>query len=256
MRISTALSRLVRYLRGLGIFHGTRVFARVHFPGAVRSVKIPGYEAPVILRRSASDALVLEQIFVQQDYSCPFYTRSPKVIVDAGANVGYSSVYFAKRYPEARVLAIEPDSDNFELLRSNIATYPNIEAVQAALWPRSTNVGISNPHDDHWAFQVHERSEQPGKSVPVLTMLDVLEWAGGCIGLLKLDIEGAEKDLFQEGNLEWLKSVNSMVIETHDWLRSGCSMALYQAIAAWNYDQFLSGEHLFIVRHGVDEKSG
>jgi FkbM family methyltransferase len=251
----TVLSRLVRYLRGLGIFHGMRVFARVHFPGAIRSVKIPGYDASVILRRSTSDPLVFEQIFVQEDYFCPFYTRYPHTIVDAGANVGYSSIYFATRYPAARVLAIEPNSDNFEILLSNVAPYSNIYAVQAALWPRSAKVVISNPDGAQWAFRIDEQREETGKSVPVITMSDVLGWAGDSIGLLKLDIEGAERELFMDENVDWLRKVDSMVIETHDWLRSGCSMVLYQAIATWNYDQFLSGEHLFIVRHEIDVTS-
>jgi FkbM family methyltransferase len=58
----------------------------------------------------------------------------PPVIIDAGANVGLCAVFYANRFPDARIIAIEPEPSNYEMLKKNTAPYPNITTVHAALW--------------------------------------------------------------------------------------------------------------------------
>jgi FkbM family methyltransferase len=78
------------------------------------------------------------------------------VIIDAGANIGLTSVVYANRYPEARVIAIEPEVSNFQLLKENAASYPNIELVHGALWKENTKLRILDPGSGSWAFRTQE----------------------------------------------------------------------------------------------------
>lgn len=63
--------------------------------------------------------------------------QSPRVIVDAGANIGLTAVYFANQFPAARILALEPESSNYALLCKNTAAYP-----QAALWSSTATLDL------------------------------------------------------------------------------------------------------------------
>mgnify|MGYP000361339186 CR=1 FL=1 len=53
--------------------------------------------------------------------------------------------------------------------------------------------------------------------------------------LLKIDIEGAEKELFSENTDYWLGKVNMIIIELHDWMRKDCSKNFYSAIKKYKY---------------------
>src|SRR5271166_1471460 len=88
----------------------------------------PGIRTPVHLRLKTSDESTYAQTLLwgQYAFDLPF---SPKVIVDAGANIGMASIYFAHKYPEAKIIAIEAEGSNFDMLTRNIRPYPAIIPV-------------------------------------------------------------------------------------------------------------------------------
>jgi hypothetical protein len=69
------------------------------------------------------------------------------------------------------------------------------------------------------------------------------------IDLLKLDIEGAEHDLFQDGAQDWLTSVHAIAIETHDAFRTGSRAAVLRACVDFSAT-FVGNETLFLQRQG------
>src|SRR5256885_16984483 len=85
---------------------------RAHIGGAPQvQVKVKNANHPLFMRLGTSDREVLGQIFIEEEYR-PLVLSSPQAIIDLGANVGYSSAYFLSQYPNATVLAVEPDPDN------------------------------------------------------------------------------------------------------------------------------------------------
>src|SRR4051812_12644684 len=70
-------------------------------------------------RHGTSDLMVFDQIFVERQYSCLDHLHDPKLIIDCGANVGYSSAYFLSRFPKCALIAVEPDPGNFSMLAIN-----------------------------------------------------------------------------------------------------------------------------------------
>lgn len=156
---------------------------------------------PVVLRGATSDIRCFEKIFVQHGYSPPreLGPFEPRVIIDAGANVGLATVYFASRWPDAKILAIEPEDGNFRLLERNCANFPNVIAVKGALWASSGDLSLTQRGDQPWGYAVTDRlPPQAATTVKAFSVPDLMAMAGADhVDFLKLDIEGAEKELFR-----------------------------------------------------------
>ena len=133
------------------------------------AVHAPGFRHPFFLRAGTSDLTVLQQIIVNGEADFDL-TRQPEFIVDAGANIGLTSVAFAHRYPSARIVALEVDENNYALLRLNVRHYPNITPVRAALWSHAEFVRIRNPAAEAWAFQVERASADDPGAIPTTTV--------------------------------------------------------------------------------------
>ena len=78
-------------------------------------IRLQGFKDFFYARFGTSDRAVFNQIFIEQEYACLNHVKDPKLIMDCGANVGYSSLWFLNRYPGAHMIAIEPDAGNFKL---------------------------------------------------------------------------------------------------------------------------------------------
>ena len=107
---------------------------------------------------------VLKQIIISDEYGflqdlSDFF---PRTILDAGANIGMATVLFALRYPNATIVAVEPNHANFEVLKSNTQRFGNVKIEKHGLWSKSASLSISKVDDStrkgHWAFEVKESS--------------------------------------------------------------------------------------------------
>jgi FkbM family methyltransferase len=164
----------------------------------------------VLQRRE--DLTVLEEVFLDEDYDMAI--PPPAVVFDLGANIGAASVYFALRWPNARILSVEPSPEMHLKLRENTAIYKNIRCVSYA----------AGAVDGVLPFTVSASSVGGGfyrneagaaiLEVPVRSLKSLMkEFGFSRINLLKFDIEGAEGLLFQDPVV--LKSVDAFVGEIH-----------------------------------------
>ena len=201
----------------------------------------------ILFREGTTDFACFEQIFLEKQYHSPLKIE-PLTIVDAGANIGISVCYFAAKYPKAEIWAVEPDASNFELLKKNCIRLPQAHLISAALWPTKEPIYVSDTNAAKWEFEVtNVASVDSGKALNSVTIPEILaQTPSGRINLLKLDIEGAERELFQENTEAWLSKVDVMVIELHDRFKHGCSKAFYSAICKRDFHQEQVGENIFI----------
>lgn len=134
------------YARCFGIVRGLTALGMVRcWPGSRRQVvdvPVPGSDRRLEVRLGTSDIDVFVHVFRSSEYAWEF-AESPGVIVDAGAYTGLSTAYFAMRYPAAKIIAIEPDEANFQLLLCNTAAFANVQAVRAALWVEHGSVALA-----------------------------------------------------------------------------------------------------------------
>lgn len=192
---------------------------------------LPDYAHPLYLRGDQTDYKVFEDVFVKETYR---YDKElqPELIVDAGANVGYASVYFANRFPNSKIIAIEPEEKNFSLLKRNAKLYPLIEPVQSAISNVTRPFRIANTGAGAWAYRIEElEPDSKTTNSPYTVTLNQLLSASeeATITFIKIDIEGAERQLFAS-NTEWLDRVAIVMIELHDRIVPGCSDAVWNAI--------------------------
>ena len=193
------------------------------------AVAVPGILHPVRLRFRTTDVPLCREILLnaQYDWKIPI---SPRVIVDAGANIGLVSVFYANKYPDAKIIAIEPEQSNFEILLKNTTPYPNVIPVHAALWSENEALSLFDPGKGQTTFQIRQRGRAPipgiYKPVPGITLTKLMEdFSVDYIDLLKVDIEGSEKEVFDHAS-PWISRVGIIAIELHDWLRSGCRLSV------------------------------
>jgi FkbM family methyltransferase len=229
--------------------------------------EIPSTGYMVRLRTKGSDLAVFEQVFLQREYLFSQLPGDARVIVDLGANIGLASLFFAAQYPRARVFALEPDPENFAVLSANIAgAQERITAVRGAIWAQDCDLSIKRYDSDgaplgDWGVQVgatEGEDSEPGRnpacdgdaarvrgwSMPQLIRAFNIEK----IDILKIDIEGAEKELFEAQDLTWLDRVSMIVIETHERFRQGCNAAVLRALEHGFVLRALSGENAIFVR--------
>lgn len=198
----------------------------------------------VHFRYKSSDIYVFSQIFVLDEYSEIPDLKNVKLIIDCGANVGYSSAYFLSRFPRAEVIAIEPDKSNYDVLKKNVEPYgKRVSALRSAIWSRSAGLVISEPQfgeAKEWATTVREArpDETPDiSSVDIGTLLN--ESGHESIDILKIDIEGAESEVFRYNYQNWLEKVRVIVIELHG---KKCREIFETALSPYKFRFTKSGE--------------
>ena len=201
------------------------------------SIHLNGYHFNV--RPYTSDLVVAYASFCNKEFA-GIYCESPRWIIDAGANIGASSVFFAAKYPDATIIAIEPEESNYLLLEMNVRQYPNVIPVKAALWKTQERISILETLSGKWGYTVVKESledvrstKQMVKCVTVKSLMD--EYAIDNIDLLKMDIEGSEKAVL-ENSSEWINSVSILTVELHDRICVGCEKAFQ--LATRNYKRF------------------
>jgi FkbM family methyltransferase len=211
-----------------------------------------GIKSPVLLRVPSSDVRVFEQIFIRNEYKFDV-NWEPKFIIDAGANIGLASVYFANQFPNARIVAIEPEEENFEILVKNVAPYPNVQPIFGALWSEGAMVEVVDHGLGNWGFMIEtpsddrKSSESNNQSVQGITIDTILERYGIAeISILKVDIEGAELEVFQKSS-SWIDKVDSLIIELHEHMKPGCNRSFYSATSSFDLE-WSQGEFVYLTR--------
>jgi FkbM family methyltransferase len=199
-----------------------------------------GQRTAILHRRSFSDYSVIRQCFEDRQYDLPrrahcvmidnLYQqilasgRQP-LIVDCGANIGASVLWFASRYPRAHVLAIEPAPDNFELLRHNCA-HLDADLRLAGIASEDGFAALIDPGEGTLAYRTIPAGPESGlPTFSLPTLLQQKSPATYTAFLLKLDIEGAEKPLF-DGDCSTIALFPIIIMEPHDWFLPGQATSL------------------------------
>jgi FkbM family methyltransferase len=194
-------------------------------------LRIPGIKHPVHLRFGTSDAWVLKEVLLDGEYDF-LPPVSPVVIVDAGANIGLTAIFFANKFPNAIIYALEPEESNFEMLKTNTSKYSQIRPFKTALWNQTKPISLVNPDCGHWGFTTTDGGSAGHEHLKLTdaVTLDNFMYKMNLekIDIFKIDIEGAEKEVFESSG-KWIGKVRIVMAELHDSHRPGCSRAFYEA---------------------------
>jgi FkbM family methyltransferase len=211
--------------------------------------------------KSLGDVRVVDQIFQHQEYGLEetgphskalknYYDsvlasgRKP-LILDAGANIGASSLYFSCTYPESVIVAVEPERNNCALLKRNAQGKP-IHVIEAAIGAEPGTIYLQDPGLSDWGFRTADSGDY---SVPLVSPHGILgEYGEDRYSplLFKIDIEGFEEQLFSS-NLQWVDKFPMIAIELHDWMLPGrgSSRSFLRAMGSRDFDFLHAGENVF-----------
>ena len=225
-------------------------------------IQFPGHGPRLFHHRGTqADLGVIQQIFAAEDYSIERFKRGPEIrttyeniltlglkplIIDAGANIGASAVYFGVMFPGAHIVGLEPDKCNFELLLKN-STGLDVDARCAAIASSSNPLYLIDPGEGEWGYRTVKKGA--GIRVPAVPATGLVE-EKVALGyqplIMKIDIEGGEDDLFS-CDIGWIDLFPLIIIELHDWLlpRAGSSRNFLRCIAERDRDFVYYGENIF-----------
>ena len=200
--------------------------------------QLPQMVNPVAIRIDTSDMNVFHDIFIWDEYGFLKPVAERTTVLDIGVNVGYSSTYFAGIYPKCEVVVVELMHSNYKQLSRNTAFLGNrIRTVEAAVWSHNNGVSIADDtfrDGDAWSHHASEASD--GKSlVPSITMLNLMhKHSMPRVNICKIDIEGAEYELFADGNRGWTNHCDVILLEIH------ADLATFDIVDAMHNDGFHS----------------
>jgi FkbM family methyltransferase len=193
-------------------------------------IKVEYKNNPIFLRISSSDLAVFNQVIVKEEYKVlaslaldTLGTTNVNIIVDLGGNIGLTSVFFANRFPTAQIISVEPDAHNFEYLTKNCAPYQNIRALNAAVWSSEKQLTIDSNFRDgaEWSRSVMNNSQggATDQQIDAITVKKIMkQFDTDKIDILKIDIEGAEAELFLNDPAfpDIMKKTKILAVEVHE----------------------------------------
>lgn len=205
-----------------------------------------------IRKRPSSDMDVFSQIYryleykpVVETFQKHFPTEKKLNIIDAGSNIGLTSVYFSKFFPDSNFVSIEPDTSNFETMSFNLLQngIQAVDRVKGGIWSVNSFLKIISDFRDKndWSFRVEESSvETDLKAFSINYLMEKNNFQ--YIDILKMDIEGSEKEVLTsiKADVSYLSKTKCVAIEIHDEFK--CREAIYEVLKKYNFEFFNSGE--------------
>ena len=245
--VSAVLGRLLRLLSSLWVkisadYHESKTFfaelrAAGHNIKKIRDTNLVTVYGDIdlgsycfLVRRRTSDIHVAKLVLMEKECRplidlifrhC--HRESIEYVVDAGANVGYTTIFFKKIFPSAACFAVEPATGNYKVLLENIRlnNFKDVFPVQAAFWtsPRRLVTIRSFRDGREWAISVAEASNESVNTVEGITISKLMEhYSVPRIDVLKMDIEGTEALIFSADAHpeQFLSRVKFLALEIHE----------------------------------------
>lgn len=161
-----------------------------------------------------------KEIFGENCYYLESDVEAP-IIVDAGAHIGMSVMYFKLLFPKARIMAFEPVPANLALLKKNVEEnqLENVEIYQAVVAPKSGVLRIHEPiGEGAWKsgagiIPKGWKGIQENREIKV-EAVGIKEILSEKIDIFKMDIEGMEYEVIRNAGPQ-MRNVKNWLIEVH-----------------------------------------
>jgi FkbM family methyltransferase len=182
---------------------------------------------------AASMLFNYHEIFEQGVYDFKTLKSNP-LIIDAGANIGLSTIRFKTLYPDARIIAIEADHEVIQHLKTNIDSFKlgNVEAIEAAVWSSSCTM-----YFDATGADSGHVSNEPGTPIKAILLSELIKEE---VEMIKMDIEGAELEVIKEVKHK-LHLVKNLFIQFHSFIGESQKLSeILQILESSNFRYYIS----------------
>lgn len=206
-------------------------------------VNLPQLQHPFHLRPGTSDAGGIVQNVVREEWGTFLPSGPVRLIIDGGANCGDTTAWYLSRFPEATVVALEPDPENFTMLRKNCEPYgTRAILLNAALWSDEAKLEVQSAARAD-GIQVRVGGDGAPAQCEGISMPRLLQMVNAeCVDILKLDIEGAELQLFSQRPETWLPALRCVAVELHG---AAATEAVYSAMRSGFESRTFRNVHIF-----------
>jgi FkbM family methyltransferase len=241
-----SLSHFLKLRFRLGTLEAIKLYPQLHVARA-KSLQLPGLRHAVHLGAYPEGAALAEEILINKIYRIPFKMQVNRII-DCGANIGFTSIFYANTYPEAHIVAVEPEKRNFDLLKKNTAPYNNIVCLNKGIWNERTYLKIAREFDAYINVMVtptNDPAEAICEAVTIQNILDDQEWDQADV--VKMDVQGAEKAIFSS-NHQWMEKTKLLILELHEKHVSHSSQPAIKALLSYGFRFFIYHNLLFCLR--------
>lgn len=165
---------------------------------------------PIFLRSGTEDIGTVVNNVIREEYGHFSLAKEPEWMIDAGAYIGDTAVYFLSRFPNLKLIALEPNPKSYEIAKLNLAPY----GERCILLKKGL---FSNDQVQYFSgIETAASIDSTGMEINCVTIASLVEqFSIPHIDILKMDIEGAEEDIFLANPVVWLKLTELLIIETH-----------------------------------------
>lgn len=215
---------------------------------------VKGMRHKIFYRPHTSDVPLILNIFVGvKEYDIPVDPAKFDAILDLGANIGLFSILYAYRFPGKKVVAVEPESENFRILQKNVENGQiSVFTEKAGMWYRKSDLRVID-HGNNWAFSVEEIDQEDRqvpdavKGIDIDSLCDKYELKGGL--LIKMDIEGSERQIFEHiGEAKWLDRTAVLIMEIHDRPEGELFRLICDTMGERGFKRTERGENIVFIR--------
>jgi len=160
---------------------------------------------------------LFKEIFLDQEYHFVSRKMSP-FIIDCGSNIGMSLLYFKTLYPDAEILAFEPDEAAFSCLEANVKANKlrGVAIARKAISNKEGPIDFYYDADNPGSLGMSTRFERMPKQKCLVEATVLSKYVDREVDFLKIDVEGVEQTILEElGQAGKLSHIYQMVIEYH-----------------------------------------
>lgn len=192
-------------------------------------------EAITIRSNNAIDRSVIKYVFYHQYHLPPVKLPTNAVILDLGANIGLTIRHFKHLYPQSKIFGFEMDSQNFEVCKKNCENLSDVSITNKAVWTETGTIQYADNVDTD-AYAITENAQTATKEMPSINLNDILTTHSlEKVDYMKMDIEGAEKNILESDDLSWMQKVQAMNIELHEdeFVQKAIDIVSQQGFKCW-----------------------
>jgi FkbM family methyltransferase len=269
--IKRRISWAPNFIRQFGVLGGLKLLFSIerilpHISENIRRYDVPGYDHPFFLRDTIADHATFKQCLVMQQYDFRKFPQSERLLsdyrtalsrgetpllIDCGGNVGFATRWFARMFPEARIVVVEPNERNFKILTMNTEHLGDrVVRLKGGIWNTSARLMITNPDAGSAAFRVKELDISDSEGLRAYTINEICDMQGvSAPFIVKLDIEGAQSTLFKS-NTDWVPRTHLITLELDDWLMpwQGTSRPFFSCMSRYPFEYLFRDESIFCFR--------
>ncbi len=242
--IQDKIDSFLSYIKAIGLIATVNYIIQRYITRKEMIVlSLPGIREKIHLRRKTKDVNVFHQIFIKRDLV--FLTgKDCKICIDAGANIGLSTIFIKNLFPDAHIYSIEPEASNIEMLMLNTKGYKNITVIGKAMSVDSNGLFFVDSGNGSDSFQtvIHPIPKNDLVRINSISVNElILQYELEQLDFVKIDIEGAEDFCINQEAMNWINRSELIAIEIHEHFVPGCTKRIRSLLGDFKFSQ--NGEY-------------